>query len=274
MDKFKLGICEWAFPLPGPAGLQIAAEFGLRGMELSLGEYEMGFPLFNRRIQERYLEEGARHGVEFPSIALNALCAHGLSRPMESVDGIIAMECLRKGMAAAAAMKIPLVQLPSFENGAINSEAEFRNACEKLRIACQLAGDLGLQVSSENNLSAEETERMVAEVGADNFGIFYDTQNYFLNRGYSQPDILRRIHPHVVQLHIKDGYNGHLSSALLGQGETRFQETAQVIRDTRCSEWLILENYYNVRPLSDLHPDPFELLARDIEIAGRLFPLA
>ncbi len=274
MGTFKLGICEWAFPLPGPGGLKIAAECGLRGMELDFGEFEKGYPLSNPRIQERYLECGAKHGIEFPSIALNALCAHGMSKPMESLDGTIAMDCLRKGINAAATMKIPLVQLPSFENGAINSEAEFRNTCEKLRIACQLAGERGLTVTSENNLSAEETDRMMTEVDAENFGIFFDTQNYFLNRGYSQPDILRKIHRHVIQLHIKDGYNSHLSSSLLGQGETHFEETAQIIRETGCTEWVILENYYNVRPLSDLHPDPFELLARDIELAKKFFPIS
>ncbi|MCC8109072.1 MAG: sugar phosphate isomerase/epimerase [Planctomycetes bacterium] len=271
MSGFKLGICEWAFPLPGPAGLKIAAELGLQGMELDFGDYEKGFPLSNSRIQDRYLECGAKHNIEFPSIAFNALCAHGLSKPMESVDGMIAMECLKKGIVAAAAMKIPVVQLPSFENGAINSEAEFRNTCEKLRFACRLAGEHGLIVSSENNLSPEETDRMVAEVAADNFRIFFDTQNYLLNRGYSQPDVLRRIHRHIVQLHIKDGYNGHLSSSLLGQGDALFAESAQIINDVHPCEWLILENYYNVKPLSELHPDPFELLARDIAIANSFF---
>lgn len=274
MASFKIGICEWAHPLPGPAGFQIAAELGIEGIELDFGEYEKGFPLSNPRIQKQYLEHGERYNIQFPSIALNALCAHGMSRPMESADGMIAMECLRKGIEAAAALRIPLVQLPSFENGAINSEADFRNTCEKLRIACRLAEEKGLMISSENNLSAEETDRMMVEVGAENFRIFYDTQNYFLNRGYFQPDLLRKIHRHVIQLHIKDGYNGHLSSALLGQGETHFEETANVIRETGCTEWLILENYYNVKPLSELHPDPFELLARDIAITKKLFSLS
>ncbi len=274
MATFKLGICEWAHPLPGPAGIKIAAEFGIQGIELDFGDYEKGFPLSNRRIQEQYLEQGAKYDVEFPSIALNALCTHGMSQPVESVHGMIAMDCLRKGIEAAALMKIPLLQLPSFENGAISTEAELRNTCEKLRFACQLAGEKGLTISSENNLTAEETDRMMTEVAAENFGIFYDTQNYFLNRGYSQPDILRRIHQHVIQLHIKDGYNGHLSSSLLGQGESRFLETAQIIIDTHCSEWLILENYYNVKPLSELNSDPFELLARDIAIAKKIFSLS
>ena len=274
MQGFKLGICEWAFPLPGPAGLRMAAEFGLRGVELLLGDYEKGFPLSNPRIQDRYLEEGAKHNIAFPSIALNSMDDHGMSNPMESVDGLIAVECLKKGIATAAAMKIPLVQVPSFGSGAIDDAVALRNTCEKLRMACRLAAEHGIMVASENNLSAEETGRMVAEVASDNFRIFYDTQNYYLNRGYSQPDILREIHPYVIQLHIKDGYNGHLSSSLIGCGETNFRETARVINETRCSEWLIFENYYNHRPLSDLHEDPFELLARDIALAGEFFPLS
>lgn len=274
MSTFKLGICEWAFPFPGPAGFPIAAELGLRGIEPDLGDYEKGLPLTNPRIQQSYLENAKRHGIEFPAIAFNALCAHGLSNPMESADGMIAMECVKRGIAAAAALGITMVQLPSFENGAINTEADLLNTCEKLRIACALAREHDITVTSENFLNAEDTERMVAEVRAENFGIYFDTQNYFLNRGYSQPDILRKIHPHVLQLHIKDGYNRHLSSALLGQGEVDFADSARIINETRCTEWLILENYYNVRPLSDLDPDPFALLKRDIETARSLFPIA
>ncbi|MCD8352111.1 MAG: sugar phosphate isomerase/epimerase [Planctomycetaceae bacterium] len=274
MQTYKLGICEWSLPLPGPAGLGIAAEMGLRGVELLLGEYEKSFPLSNPRIQAKYLEEAAKHSIEFPSIALNSMDNHGMSNPMESVDGVIAVECLKKGVATAASMKIPLVQIPSFVNGAITDDVTLRNTCEKLRMACRLAAEHGIVIASENDCSPEDTERMVAEVACDNFRIFYDTQNYFLNKGYSQPDVLRKIHRHVVQLHLKDGYNGHISSALLGCGETNFRETAEVIKETRCSEWLILENYYNCRPMSDLDSDPFALLARDIVLAGEFFPLS
>lgn len=274
MKTFKLGIVEWSMPLTGPACVRWASELGLQGMELDFGDFEKGFPLANERIQKTYLEYGAKYGVQFPTLALNAFALNGMSRPRDSGKGLAAVETIKKGVAAAAAMGIGVVQLPSFDDGRIESEEDFRNTVEKFRLACRLAEPHGIVVASENILSAADTERMAGEVGQGNFKILFDTQNYFLNKGYDEAELLRRIHPHVVQVHIKDGYNRTISSALVGEGENGFMETARVIIETGCTEWLFLENYYNVRPLNDLHDDPFELLRRDIEKAKAIFPIA
>lgn len=274
MKMYKLGIVEWALPITGPASVGLAADMGLRGVELDFGDFEKGFPLANDRIQACYLEYGAKYGVEFPSLALNAFALNGMSRPRQSGKGLAAVETIKKGVAAAAKMGIPVVQLPSFDDGAIDSEDDFRNTVEKIRLACRLAEPHGIVIASENVLSAGETARMIAEVDRENFRIMFDTQNYRLNRGYDEAELLGKIHPHVVQVHIKDGYNKTISSALIGDGENGFMETARVIMETGCTEWLLLENYYHVRPLSDLHEDPFELLRRDIEKARAIFPIA
>ncbi len=76
---------------------------------------------------------------------------------------------------------------------------------------------------------------------------------------------------HVAQIHVKDGYNRTISSALLGKGDVSFLKTAEVIRRTRCTEWLLLENYYNRRPLSLLNEDAFELIRRDVDTLRKLF---
>ncbi|MCD8349980.1 MAG: sugar phosphate isomerase/epimerase [Planctomycetaceae bacterium] len=242
-------------------------------MELDFGDFEAGFPLANERVQKLYLEYGEQYGVAFPSIALNAFAKNGMSRPRDSGKGLAAVAAIKACVTAAAAMGIPVVQAPSFDDGRIDSEEAFRNTAEKLRLACRLAADHGIIIASENILSADETERLAAEVDQPNFRIMYDTQNYYLNNGYHQADLLRRIHPLVVQVHIKDGYNGTISSALLGEGENGFMETAGVIKETYRGDWLLLENYYHIRPLSDLDPDPFRLLARDIEKARAIFPI-
>ena len=183
MGNFKLGIVEWACPLPGPYGLKLAHEAGLQGMELDFGDYEDGFPLSNPKIQQAYLECGERFQMEFPSICLNALNKHGMNHPFDSYDGTIAMEAIRKGIRAAKEMGIPVVQLPSFDNGDIRDDADFYNVCEKLKVACDMAAKYDLTIATENVLSAEETLTMLEQVGRDNLKIFFDTQNYFLDRG-------------------------------------------------------------------------------------------
>ena len=117
MSDFKLGVVEWACPLPGPGGLKILSELGLQGMELDFGEYEAGYPLYNERVQDLYLENGAKYGIEFPAIGLNALNTHGMCHDRDSVDGMIAIQTIEKGIETAIKMNIPVAQLPSFETG-------------------------------------------------------------------------------------------------------------------------------------------------------------
>ena len=271
--SFKIGAVEWGFPLPGPYGLKIAAELGLKGMELDFGEYEFGLKLSNPRIQDAYLECGEKYGIEFPSMALNALNVHGMSAGRNSLDGMIAMEVIRKGIDAAKRMQIPVVQLPSFHDnrGDIRSEQDFYNTCEMLRFACDISSDTDIILALENVLDADKTKEMLHAVGCDRLKVMYDTQNYYLNHGYSQPELLEAISDHVVQIHVKDGFNNTISSALLGTGDVSFRETAEVIKRTQCTEWLLLENFYNQQPLTLLTDNTFELITKDIEILHEIF---
>lgn len=269
--EYKIGIVEWAFPFPGPYGLKLAASLGIQGMELDFGDYETGYRLYNPHIQKAYLECGKEYGVAFPSIALNALNAHGMSNKRDTADGMIAIETIQKGIETARAMGIPVVQLPSFDNGDIRTEEDFYNTCEKVRYACDLAEGSDIVIAVENVLNAEHTKQMLREVGSSRLKVFYDTQNYYLDRGYSQPELLDAIAEDVVQVHVKDGYNHTISSTLLGKGDVSFLKTAEVIRRTGCTEWLLLENYYNRRPLSLLHEDSFELIRQDVKTLRALF---
>lgn len=269
---YKIGIVEWAFPFPGPYGLKLASKLGLQGMELDFGDYETGFRLSHPQIQQAYLECGKAYGIDFPSIALNALNAHGMSNDRNTVDGMIAIETIQRGTEAAQKMCIPVIQLPSFDNGEIRTERDFYNTCEKVRFACELAKGSNLIIAVENVLDAEQTKRMLREVNSNKLKVFFDTQNYYLDRGYSQPELLSEVAQDVAQVHVKDGYNRTISSALLGQGDTSFRDTAEIILRTNCTEWLLLENYYNQKPLSLLNSDIFELIRKDVQTLRSIFP--
>lgn len=272
MPSFKLGICEWAFPMPGPYAVKTAAQYGLSGMELDFGSYEKSYPLSVPAVQRAYLEMAAEYGLEFPSMTVDSLNRWGLTHPLTTRAGALAFDSVRRGIDAAAAMGIPVVQLPSFNDGAIHSEEDFRRTCEKIKMACEIARPMGITIASENVLSVKDTLRMVREIGYDNFRIMFDTQNYYLADGRDEAALLREIHPYVVQVHLKDGYNGNLSGSILGTGESGFFRTAAAIRDTCCTEWLLLENYYHTQPLSQLG-DPFSLLEKDLAAVREVFDI-
>ena len=75
-------------------------------------------------------------------------------------------------------------------------------------------------------MNAEEFRKLYDMVDRKNFYLYFDSQNYFLNRGYRETDILEGLYPLMCnQLHVKDGSNGAMSGGLLGTGDSGFFET-------------------------------------------------
>ncbi|MDO5547171.1 MAG: sugar phosphate isomerase/epimerase family protein [Eubacteriales bacterium] len=273
MPAFKLGICEWGFPMPGPYAVKTAAEMGFSGLELDFGLYERAYPLSVPQVQRAYLDLAEEYGITFPSMTIDHLNRYGMTRPLSSRNGMIALDGIRRGLDAAAEMNIPVIQLPSFNDGAIRNEGDFQNTCEMIKMVCEIAKPMGIQVASENVLSAKDTRRMVETVGYENFAIMFDTQNYFLEDRRDTAAFLREIYPYVVQVHLKDGFNGKLSGSVLGTGESGFFKTADVIKETGCTEWLLLENYYDMQPISLLDDNPFNIVKKDIAVVRTIFEI-
>lgn len=272
-EEFKLGICMWGFPEKGVLGLRTAGEMGFQGAEISLGSFEEHYPMSDENVQREYREISRECGITLTALSVEHLNQYGLSHPMNSRRGKIALEGSRIGLETAARMDIPVVQLPSFNSGAICTEEDFENTCEKIALLCEEAEQYGIIVASENTLSVEDTLRMFGKIGCENFRLMFDSQNYFLDHGADTAQVLRELYPYVEQIHLKDGYNGQISSALLGRGETHFLQTARVIRETACARWLLLENYYDRPPLNQLCADPLELVRTDMKTIKTVFEM-
>jgi sugar phosphate isomerase/epimerase len=238
---------------------------GLQGVELDLGSHEHGLPLRNGRIQTAYDRARRRAHIEYPSIAVNALLNHGLTNPPDSEAGRLGNLAVETAVRVAADMNIPVVQVPSFEDGAIRDEAGLQNTVRHLAQACDLAETVDVIIATENLLSAAENRRLIDLVGGDRLRVFFDLQNPHLVEGYHVPDMLRDLMPFVVEVHAKDGVDT-MSSAMLGQGASDFAQSAEVLREAEFSGWVHLENYYDRYPLSERNDDPYELLAEDLAI--------
>ena len=132
-----------------------------------------------------------------------------------------------------------------------------------LRFACTLAAQHGITVATENVLSVEETEELFERVDADNLAVFFDMQNYLLNRGFDQVAHLDALYPRVVQAHAKDGIGGVLSSAIVGTGEARVAEQISLMVGRGFEGWISLENFYATGPLAHRHAEPVDAMAED-----------
>ena len=271
MGKIKFGICEWASPIQGPYICKFVKDMGLVGVELFQGDYEHSFPLSNPYIQDAYLEEKVKYGIEFSAVAVNCLDYYGITKPVDSPEKKVALLALEKSVEIAKRMKLPLIQFPAFGESRIETEKDFQELVIFLRRACQLAGEAGIQVATENALSVKEDIRLIEEVGYPNLKIYMDTQNPYLNKGYFAPDMIRELGDRICEVHVKDGKEGELSAALLGEGATSYYESVKALCEIGYQGFVHLENYYDQPPMNHCDKDAIELMRQDIDILKKSF---
>jgi len=271
MRGIKIGICQWSFPIEGPYACRVASELGIEGIELDLGDYERNFPLSNKTIQKAYMEARNTWGIFYPSIAVNTLCNYGMSHPPDTKKGKIALAAIHKGIEAAEALNIPIVQLPSFFDGEIKSKDDFKHTIKCLKFGCEFAMEKGIIIATENALSVEDNKILIKEVGYPNFKIYFDLQNPYFFRGYKVPQMLKELTPYICEIHAKDGTREHLSGALLGKGEADFFASMEILKQLNYTGWINLENYYDRAPINPGNKDPFELIKEDISTLKKTF---
>jgi 2-epi-5-epi-valiolone 7-phosphate 2-epimerase len=261
--SIKFGVAQWSLPIDGPWGCRVAADCGLDGVQLDVGDASRGFPLTRKSTQDAWQQAAADAGIELISVAINALCRHGMNVRPDSDDGRLARIAIAAGIRAAHDLGLDLVQLPAFEGGFVRTAEERDNLADALRFACRLAADVGVTVSSENVLDPNEFRELCERVGADNFRLFFDMQNYVLNRGLDQLHVLSELFDDIVQVHAKDGVDGRLSSAVVGTGEAHVVDQVQLLLDRGYTGWITLENFYDTYPIAGGNGDPVADLATD-----------
>ena len=265
MKNIKIGACDWGLPGAGLHAVRIAAEFGLEALSLKIGTYENNYPIAEKRMQKFYLEDQQKYGIEYCAIALNDFDNFPMHAREDSPDYDKVWIVLNKAVRTAVALNIPIIQVPAFAASEIKTEEDLEFSAKALRYLCDEAGEHGIQVASENILSPSEFKKLYEMVDRENFGLYYDSQNYRLQRGYDQVEILEGLYPYMVnQIHVKDG-KGALSGALLGKGDTNFNGTLEKLAEKGFEGYILLENYYDQLPLRLESDDPYELLEADIK---------
>lgn len=275
MSRYKFGITQWGMPGEGHYSVRIAKEAGLDGVQLELGSHEAGYPLAQKYVHEKYLEDAKRYGIEFPSLVVNDLGVNGFVEGRDSEQGRIAYKTMRIGIETAAKMRIDTIMIPNFFANWIGDKKHYDNTVEALVFCCDIAAGHGITIASETGLAPEDHFRLLDLVDRPNIGIFFDCMNarYFGKR--DQLDTLKKEFPRLVpQMHIKDGVD-ILSGALLGEGKMDFFKQAEFIVSTGYSGWLILENYYSHLPIRGGDTaDQMLLLKKDIATAKKAFKVS
>ena len=259
----KFGICHFSLPIEGPYALKIASEAGFNGVQLDiLSNYKNQLALSKKITQEAFLKMGIEYNIEFPSIVIRELdqCS------MVTKNNEIAVDVIKKTINAAANMKIPIVVVPNFANSNIKSTEDFKQAVNVLKNACDIAGEYGITIATENILSPDKMVELIEKVNRPNLKLYFDSQNYYLHKKYNTAVLLERLMQYVCEVHVKDGKGNDLSGALLGEGDTGFYESIEVLKKHKYAGWIISENYYDLEPLSLKNDNPVELMKEDLRI--------
>jgi L-ribulose-5-phosphate 3-epimerase UlaE len=222
MRNIKIGVCDWALPGAGLYATRIAKDFGLNVLSLKIGMFENNYPLAEKYMQKYYLEDQQKYGLEYCAVALNDFDNMPIHARENSSDYDKAWTLLKKGLQTAVALKIPMIQVPGFAKSEIKTEEDYIYTAKAFQYLCDEAGEHGIYVASENLLKPEQFKILYEMVDRKNFGVYYDSQNYHVFKGYNQTEILEGLYPYMVrQLHVKDG-KGVISGALLGSGDANF----------------------------------------------------
>jgi sugar phosphate isomerase/epimerase len=178
----------------------------------------------------------------------------------------IIKQALQLAIDAAAYMKIPMVFIPTFGVSTIETEDQFMNAVRMFQYASEYAEKKHITIASESVMDLPRQLRLCEEVRRQNFGLFYDSNNFFFEKGYDQVSMLSGMYPYMVdQLHVKDGKAGVLAGSLLGDGDSDFAGTMTFLKEKNFSGWIISENLYGKQPLYQIGSDPLPALYKDVQ---------
>ena len=269
----KFGALDFALPGHLVGNIRMAHEIGLEGLELGFVRYQKrGFMLGQKWFRDYYLEEADKYHIKFPSLAVCEFDYCGLKNPLATEKGKRVREIIDLAVDTGAYMKMEMIMMPSFSDGYIETDEDMAVTADALKYACKEAAKHGITIATENLLTIERNLQLFDLVNEKNFSCLYDSQNYWNWKEWHQPTMLQQLIDHNLlypEIHVKDGVNKKDSSSYLGEGDTDFAGTIEVLKKANYSGWIHLENFYDREPLCDTQSSYIDVAKRDLELLRR-----
>ncbi len=260
----RIGVCQWSLDGRGPDMLARAAELGFNAVHLDGDDFLSGDSSLDGAAVAAYAQAAASSGVTITAVAPGRLNQLGLTSPAGSEQARSCEWSIALAIHAAARLGAPLIYLPSFANGEIRDESGLRRTAEAMQAACDLAAQDGLLVATENTLGAADNRRLLRLVDRPNARVLLDTQNPSL-WSHDVATYVDELWPHLAdQVHMKDGRDGQMGNAALGDGQAGLAATIGVLRAHGFEGSVISENDYSREAAGRA--------ARDVAFLTRSFP--
>lgn len=175
-------------------------------------------------------------------IALLGMCGH---TNIMTEQGRLSF---RENLALASRLGVQYVVTGTGEThgdeAVIEDEGELVNILRSLSVT---AADLGLKLAVEthgNNYgTGQQVRNLVEKVGADNFGVNYDTGNVIFYGGVQPYDDLAASAERIIGIHLKDkaGQSQEWNFPALGDGDIDFARVFDILGQTGCVAPLSIE---------------------------------
>jgi len=226
----KIGACDWSIrKMADTAAFETAAEFGLDGVQVSLGTVSDGMKLRRAEVQKKFLDAAKKHNVKVASIAIGELNNVPYKSEPETEDWV------SDSIDVCKAMGCEVVLLAFFGKGDLKGDKKGTDAVvERLKKAAPKAEKAGVYLSIESWLSAEEHMDIINRVGSPAVKVYYDVGNS-KKAGYDIYKEIRQLAGNICEFHAKD-YKG-----LFGKGEVDFVEVRRAMEDIGYSGWIQVE---------------------------------
>ena len=253
MAEIKFGACEWAFPCWGVSAVRMAHEAGFDGVQLGDGGACMhAHPLRNKRVQDYYLNAGAKYDIVFPQIHLYTLVHLCFYRNApDTVEGKLCKEIIENAVIAASEMGVPSVIIDAMK---LNNAAKKNPALDYAKYAVRLGEEYGIQIGVEVDFTMEDHFRFLDDASTEEWKLrlCFDTHNPCMYGTGYPPDMIRALgKDRIDHYHMKDNagdaagmvtYETPLVS--FGTGIANFTECIEAMKEIGYEGWVVAENMY------------------------------
>ncbi|HJM65114.1 MAG: xylose isomerase [Roseibacillus sp.] len=229
---FQIGVCDWNLGLSAnPKSLELAAQIGLDGVQVSFGPPGGKHDLRTPEARELFRKAEEKHGTRMASLGMGVLNGSPYKSHPDTEQWVA------DSVDAAKAAGLTVVLLAFFGKGDLKGDAKgTAEVIRRLKAVAPRAEKAGVILGLETWLDVDEHLHILDSVGSPNVQVYYDLGNSN-HRGY---DIYKEIRmlgrKRICEIHAKD-YAGKL----FGQGQVDFWEARRALDDIGYRGWIQIE---------------------------------
>ncbi len=227
---FKIGVCDWTIgKLSNPASLEVAKRIGLDGVQVDFGRGEDDLPLFDPKLQKKFVEARRKQKMEIASLAL------GVLNSIPYKNDPRAEQWVPRAIDVAEAMSVNVILLAFFGEGDLLKDPQGVDAVvRRLKRVARKAEKAGVTLGIESWLSADQHIDIIERVGSRAIKVYYDVANSN-KAGYDIYSEIRRLGKLICEFHAKD-YDD-----LYGKGSIDFKRVREAMDDIGYRGWFVME---------------------------------